>query len=211
MSSATTTIESATAAMPIKVLFTRIALVSAALIVAAVILCRAHYYSVKDIGPVVVAQVSVADFRPEFVRTYRVPYILEERLPGLAGLLSTAFRWQTISQRSIAPRYDEPFTSRGMYTFIHSMADQQYADIRAPTSSAAATAAGTTTRVRLCRGRVMILPPHWQVSLSSNHGGTQAAPHDAMFRGNVLHAFDLTSFLATLFVTKATSQGDLTV
>ena len=152
-------------------------------------LCRVFYMHKPMTA---IAQVSLREFKPELVKIYRTPYILEERLPDTKDLQNIIFRFEVIKYREFnIEKGEQKFITHGMYTIIHSELDDQYIDMMTMHQNEGGDSiieeTQLTTRIKLNKGRVLILPPHLSMGKPSD------------FKGSIIHAYDITSFLATLF------------
>jgi hypothetical protein len=186
--------------------------------------CVHYYYYYDDDNngntPVSVAQLSIKSFKPEFVTHYRIPYIIDERFPDMTGLLDTVFNKYEVMRREInsdvrpagggSKRHE--FVTRGMYTILHSAADEQALDIITPRvestplpynnnkKSKTNTVTNTETmHVKLSKGRVVILPPHYSIVLNGAQKNMKNNQKRIIipFRGTMIHAYDFSSCVAT--------------
>lgn len=147
-------------------------------------LCQTHYMRVFYAfdGPPTIAQISISAFRPELVRQYRVPYILTECIPSTKQLVDIQFKYHALLKRPNPNLCTTRIVvTKGMYSLLYSLRDRQHVDLVLPSTTSA-----LPLRVKLCKGRVLIIPPHWLIRVSRD------------FKGELVHIYDLPSLIACI-------------
>ena len=130
-----------------------------AAILALLWIIAARYYSKRCEPSAGIAQVSVNAFEPAFVRTHRVPDVLDEALPSITDIIKTTFKYEYVYAKD-GNSLPNVFQTSAMFTLLHASHSTDV-DICPGDKST------TCTRVKMSTGRVLILPPRWFVRLST--------------------------------------------
>lgn len=131
--------------------------------VALVYILSARYYASAPVSEsCTVAQISIEDFNPSLIRTHRIPYIINERLPDLSEFMTSVFRYEYICKK-VREETNVAFRCGAMFTLIHATedVDDQEVSLSHPRNGK------SIVNVKLSKGRLIILPPRWLARVNS--------------------------------------------
>lgn len=124
-------------------------------VAALVYILSARYYAIAPQNEAAaIAQTSIAEFDPNLIRKHRVPYIIDERLPGIDDLKRSVFKYEYIMEKKIPLDKPTTFRSGGMFTLVYATQDGQELALSHPAGKDVQT-------LRLSKGRLVIMPPRW--------------------------------------------------
>ena len=129
------------------------------LVVLWIIAAQYYFKSSSD----VIAQISILDINPDILRSQRVPYVIDELLPNTLGLISTIFKYSYVHSVK-RKRIPKVLRTSAMFNVIHSDTDGAYIDL---------TRKMTTLRIKMNKGRVVVVPPRWSLSATDGTSLTE--------------------------------------